>query len=206
MSQEERDAKAARRYSSHRRRDSDCSSRVHRARKALDPTTPSVVRRQDRPAKTGGFIKQTYSTLVRHISGCRKWHIVAYFSVRKPSHRKLSTEMKLGCRVTIICVYLSSLITNTFEGFVFLMVFSSPERPAPGNWNFPIPQLPMTHPDPGLLQKMIIPGVGLTPTIVKPRSVLQRPPHLVPPLLRSLRVYPCHHLIKPVNTCTRFLV
>ncbi|KAF9643046.1 hypothetical protein BDM02DRAFT_3104934, partial [Thelephora ganbajun] len=63
MSQEERDAKAAR-----------------RARKALDPTIPSVVRRQDRPAKTGGFIKQTYSTLVRHISGCRKWHIVAYFS------------------------------------------------------------------------------------------------------------------------------
>lgn len=63
MSQEERDAKAAR-----------------RARKAIDPATPSVVRRQDRPAKTGGFIKQTYSTLVRHISGCRKWHIVAYFS------------------------------------------------------------------------------------------------------------------------------
>lgn len=65
ISQEERDAKAAR-----------------RALKTLDPTSsPSTVsRRQDRPAKPGGLIKQTYSTMVRHTSSWKKWHIVAYFS------------------------------------------------------------------------------------------------------------------------------
>jgi hypothetical protein len=93
MSQEERDAKAARRCARSRHSYFDSiNAGIGRARKALDPTIPSVVRRQDRPAKTGGFIKQTYSTLVRHVSGCRKWHIVAYFSVRKITHQSVSTK------------------------------------------------------------------------------------------------------------------
>jgi len=48
----------------------------------------------------------------------------------------------------IICVYLSSRITSTFEDFVFLMAYSSLERPVPGNWSFQNPRLPTipTHP------------------------------------------------------------
>lgn len=67
--QEERDAKAAR-----------------RARRASDPNAivPPPIRRKDRPAKPNGLTKQTYSVTV-HIPGeaePRKWHVVAYFSVR----------------------------------------------------------------------------------------------------------------------------
>lgn len=68
--QEERDAKAAR-----------------RARRASDPNAivPPPIRRKDRPAKPNGLTKQTYSVTV-HIPGesePRKWHVVAYFSVRE---------------------------------------------------------------------------------------------------------------------------
>lgn len=111
--------------------------------------------------------------------------------------------MKLACRGTIICVYLSSRITSTFEDFVFLMAYSSLERPAPGNWSFQNPRSPTTPTHPGLSQTMIIPGVGPTLTIVKARSGLQHLPLLVPPLLRSSRLYP-YHRIKPVNICTHF--
>lgn len=65
--QEERDAKAAR-----------------RARRVSDPTamiTPPV-RRKDRPSKPNGLTKQTYSVTVNlpGSSEPRKWHVVAYFS------------------------------------------------------------------------------------------------------------------------------
>ncbi|KAG6808396.1 hypothetical protein H0H92_004281 [Tricholoma furcatifolium] len=65
--QEERDAKAAR-----------------RARRASDPTAvlPLPTRRKDRPSKPNGLTKQTYSVSV-HLPGSsesRKWHLVAYFS------------------------------------------------------------------------------------------------------------------------------
>ncbi|KAF9462804.1 Gti1/Pac2 family-domain-containing protein [Collybia nuda] len=65
--QEERDAKAAR-----------------RARRASDPTAvlPTPTRRKDRPSKPDGLTKQTYSVAV-HLPGSnesRKWHVVAYFS------------------------------------------------------------------------------------------------------------------------------
>ncbi|KAG7443781.1 uncharacterized protein BT62DRAFT_314614 [Guyanagaster necrorhizus] len=65
--QEERDAKAAR-----------------RARRATDPTAliPPPTRRKDRPSKPNGLTKQTYSALV-YLPGAkegRKWHVVAYFS------------------------------------------------------------------------------------------------------------------------------
>ncbi|KAF9039840.1 Gti1/Pac2 family-domain-containing protein [Panaeolus papilionaceus] len=65
--QEERDAKAAR-----------------RARRASDPNAivPPPVRRKDRPSKPNGLTKQTYSVTV-NLPGCtepRKWHVVAYFS------------------------------------------------------------------------------------------------------------------------------
>ena len=133
MSQDERDAKAARRCATRRLLYQTIDTGIYRARKALDPTIPSAVRRQDRPAKTGGFIKQTYSTLVRHISGCRKWHIVAYFSVRKPTYRSLRTEMKVAFRVTIICAYPLSLITSTFGDFASLTAFSYLGRLAQGN-------------------------------------------------------------------------
>jgi len=105
---------------------------------------------------------------------------------------------------TIICVYLSSRITSTFEDFVFLMAYSSLERPVPGNWSFQNPRLPTIPTHPGLSQTMITPGVGPTLTIVKARSGLQHPPLPVPPLLRSSRVYPYHH-IRPVNIYTHFL-
>ncbi|KAF9446262.1 hypothetical protein P691DRAFT_804426 [Macrolepiota fuliginosa MF-IS2] len=65
--QEERDAKAAR-----------------RACRASDPNAviPPPVRRKDRPSKPNGLTKQTYSVTV-HLPGTseiRKWHVVAYFS------------------------------------------------------------------------------------------------------------------------------
>jgi len=65
--QEERDAKAAR-----------------RARRAADPnaSVPMPTRRKDRPSKPNGLTKQTYSVAV-HLPGTiesRKWHVVAYFS------------------------------------------------------------------------------------------------------------------------------
>jgi len=65
--QEERDAKAAR-----------------RARRASDPSAilPTPTRRKDRPSKPDGLTKQTYSVAV-HLPGSsetRKWHVVAYFS------------------------------------------------------------------------------------------------------------------------------
>ncbi|EKM75094.1 hypothetical protein AGABI1DRAFT_123355 [Agaricus bisporus var. burnettii JB137-S8] len=65
--QEERDAKAAR-----------------RACRASDPSViiPPPVRRKDRPSKPNGLTKQTYSVTV-HLPGTseiRKWHVVAYFS------------------------------------------------------------------------------------------------------------------------------
>ncbi|PPR04895.1 hypothetical protein CVT26_012716 [Gymnopilus dilepis] len=65
--QEERDAKAAR-----------------RARRASDPNAvvPPPVRRKDRPSKPNGLTKQTYSVTVNlpGIAEPRKWHVVAYFS------------------------------------------------------------------------------------------------------------------------------
>jgi len=65
--QEERDAKAAR-----------------RAFKALDPKAivQPPMRRKDRPSKPNGLIKQTYSVSV-HLPGMlsnKKWHVVAYFA------------------------------------------------------------------------------------------------------------------------------
>ncbi|CAA7263930.1 unnamed protein product [Cyclocybe aegerita] len=65
--QEERDAKAAR-----------------RARRASDPNAvvPPPIRRKDRPTKPNGLTKQTYSVTV-NLPGApepRKWHVVAYFS------------------------------------------------------------------------------------------------------------------------------
>ncbi|EAU87471.1 hypothetical protein CC1G_02230 [Coprinopsis cinerea okayama7 len=65
--QDERDAKAAR-----------------RATRAADPNAivPPPVRRKDRPSKPNGLTKQTYSVTV-HLPGSgqtRKWHVVAYFS------------------------------------------------------------------------------------------------------------------------------
>lgn len=115
--------------------------------------------------------------------------------------------MKLAFRVTIICVYLLSLITSTFEDFAFLTAFSYLERPAPGNWNFPNLRPPTRLPHPGpQITITIIPGVGPALTIARARSVLQHPPRFVPPLLRSLRVYPCHHLIRPVNICIHCLL
>ncbi|KAH9476524.1 cAMP-independent regulatory protein pac2 [Psilocybe cubensis] len=65
--QEERDAKAAR-----------------RARRASDPNAnvPPPIRRKDRPSKPNGLTKQTYSVTV-NLPGTtepRKWHVVAYFS------------------------------------------------------------------------------------------------------------------------------
>lgn len=65
--QDERDAKAAR-----------------RACRAADPNAvvPPPVRRKDRPTKPNGLTKQTYSVTV-HLPGSgkpRKWHVVAYFS------------------------------------------------------------------------------------------------------------------------------
>ncbi|KAF9481070.1 hypothetical protein BDN70DRAFT_876809 [Pholiota conissans] len=65
--QEERDAKAAR-----------------RARRASDPNAivPPPIRRKDRPSKPNGLTKQTYSVTVNlpGSSEPRKWHVVAYFS------------------------------------------------------------------------------------------------------------------------------
>ncbi|KAH6907071.1 Gti1/Pac2 family-domain-containing protein [Coprinopsis sp. MPI-PUGE-AT-0042] len=65
--QDERDAKAAR-----------------RACRAADPAAivPPPVRRKDRPTKPNGLTKQTYSVTV-NLQGSgppRKWHVVAYFS------------------------------------------------------------------------------------------------------------------------------
>ncbi|KNZ78111.1 cAMP-independent regulatory protein pac2, partial [Termitomyces sp. J132] len=65
--QEERDAKAAR-----------------RAKRASDPSAvlPLPTRRKDRPSKPDGLTKQTYSVSVHlpESSESRKWHLVAYFS------------------------------------------------------------------------------------------------------------------------------
>ncbi|KAG6835845.1 hypothetical protein H0H93_014010 [Arthromyces matolae] len=65
--QEERDAKAAR-----------------RAQRAADPHAilPVARRRKDRPSKPDGLTKQTYSVTVNlpGSSEPRKWHLVAYFS------------------------------------------------------------------------------------------------------------------------------
>ncbi|KAF9041815.1 hypothetical protein BDZ89DRAFT_1090193 [Hymenopellis radicata] len=67
--QDERDAKAAR-----------------RAKRAADPTAviPPPTRRKDRPSKPHGLTKQTYSAIVYPpgaIQG-KKWHVVAYFLVK----------------------------------------------------------------------------------------------------------------------------
>jgi hypothetical protein len=115
--------------------------------------------------------------------------------------------MKLACRVTIICVCLSSPIMSIFEDFAFLTASSSPERPAPGNWNSRKVQPWTIPPHPGLrTQAMIAPAVGPTLTIVKLRGVPRPPPRPVPPLLRSSRVYPYRHLTRQANICTHFLL
>lgn len=114
--------------------------------------------------------------------------------------------MKLACRATIICAYLSLLITSTFEDFAFLMAFSSPERPAPGSWNHLKPQPWTVPPHPGpRMQTLITYGDGPTLTTVKGLSLHQHPPRPVPPLLRSSRVYPRHPLIQPAKICIPFL-
>lgn len=87
--QEERDIKAARRCVTPGASLSDplfLMIHLFRARRALDPLSvpPLTNRRQDRPSKPNGLTKQTFSTQV-YLPGAhapRKWHIVAYFSVR----------------------------------------------------------------------------------------------------------------------------
>jgi hypothetical protein len=88
--QEERDLKAARRYVdfflAFAIRPFVLMTHLSRARRALDPLSvpPLTNRRQDRPSKPNGLTKQTFSTQV-YLPGAhapRKWHIVAYFSVR----------------------------------------------------------------------------------------------------------------------------
>ena len=88
--QEERDAKAARRYPLFVTLPCHLSANLplvaNRARRATDPTAviPPPTRRKDRPSKPNGLTKQTYSALV-YLPGAkegRKWHVVAYFSVR----------------------------------------------------------------------------------------------------------------------------
>ena len=115
--------------------------------------------------------------------------------------------MKLVCRVTIICVYLSSLIMRTFESFASLMASSSLEKPAPGGWTFQNPRLlMMLHPSGPRVWMMITPVVEPTLTIAKARNFLQQPHRHVPPPLRSSRVYPPHRLIQQASICTRFLL
>ncbi|KAF8921948.1 Gti1/Pac2 family-domain-containing protein, partial [Mucidula mucida] len=67
--QDERDAKAAR-----------------RAKRAADPTAviPPPTRRKDRPSKPHGLTKQTYSAIVYPPGAThgKKWHVVAYFLVK----------------------------------------------------------------------------------------------------------------------------
>lgn len=86
--QEEKDAKAARRYvNTHNKISYSLTIYVgYRARRVSDPSAviPSPIRRKDRPSKPDGLTKQTYSALA-YIPGSstpRKWHVVAYFSVR----------------------------------------------------------------------------------------------------------------------------
>jgi len=67
-------------------REQNISDRFLRARRASDPGAilPPSTRRKDRPSKPGGLTKQTYSATV-NLPGSpepRKWHLVAYFSVR----------------------------------------------------------------------------------------------------------------------------
>lgn len=65
ITKEEKEAKAAR-----------------RASRNTDPSSPIPIpsRRQDRPSKTDGLTKQTYSIYVNLGNVSRKWHLVAYFS------------------------------------------------------------------------------------------------------------------------------
>jgi Gti1/Pac2 family transcription factor len=69
----------------------------HRARKTLDPFSyqPAPVRRQDRPSKPDGLTKQTYSIQVHSSSyeSPKKWHIVAYFSVRMTSGNRIGQRL-----------------------------------------------------------------------------------------------------------------
>ena len=84
---EEKEAKAARRCASWLQPAWVLTAdKYARARRTLDPfaAPPAPMRRQDRPSKPDGLTKQTYSTHVHTRRGepPRKWHIVAYFSVR----------------------------------------------------------------------------------------------------------------------------
>lgn len=83
--QDEKDAKAARRYII------TLDSRVGhfsyhaRAHRAANPSAiiPPATRRKDRPSKLNGLTKQTYSAVVL-VPGNptpKKWHVVAYFMV-----------------------------------------------------------------------------------------------------------------------------
>jgi hypothetical protein len=85
---EEKQAKAARRYVvSHSWAHFLFTSACISASKASDLPVPlpAPPKRKDRPSKIDGLTKQTYSVTVRMpgSSNIRKWHIVAYFSVRK---------------------------------------------------------------------------------------------------------------------------
>lgn len=67
-----------------------------RARRASDPNAivPPPIRRKDRPSKPNGLTKQTYSVTVNlpGSSEPRKWHVVAYFSVRTHLSRMVQSN------------------------------------------------------------------------------------------------------------------
>ena len=100
---EEKEAKAARRCAAtHMSHAVLTPDKYIRARRTLDPfaAPPAPIRRQDRPSKPDGLTKQTYSTHVHTRRGepPRKWHIVAYFSVRH-RHRRARGRLTMSSPV-----------------------------------------------------------------------------------------------------------
>jgi hypothetical protein len=82
---EEKEAKAARRCANIYVRvctQANHQRNLQRASRNPEALAPPSSRRQDRPTKTGGLTKQTYSIYVNLGPISRKWHLVAYFSVR----------------------------------------------------------------------------------------------------------------------------
>lgn len=102
---EEKQAKAARRFVWFCPLAYLFTSACISASKASDLTGnhPAPPRRKDRPSKVNGLTKQTYSVTVRMpgASNTRKWHIVAYFSVRsrKPDREVSLMYHSLGMRL-----------------------------------------------------------------------------------------------------------
>jgi len=176
--QEERDAKAAR-----------------RARRASDPNAvvPPPVRRKDRPSKPHGLTKQTYSVTV-NLPGTaepKKWHVVAYFSGEDyarlpvienyPYLRKIQIPNGVFFSNKVLCTRTDRFASYSDESEPYEDVYhSGNDHPASPKFSSPpSPLAPSIHSPPLSPQSSSTPRVSLPP--ISSLSPYGQRPHLPHP-------------------------